>query len=513
MQLTLWSLPPLAVLIVAGITHPRVRALNAVPGRDGLEALVLCVGAASAAQLFATFFADLDIKMIAAKVQYVGMALLPVAWFVFSVSLVRRRSVRSTAIVALAAIPLATIALALSNEGHHWIWPSTTLTAAPDGFIGATFGYGFAYQIQILYGHSLGFAGTVILLFELAASPMLRRTMWAVVCTWLAVALCNFIYLSPFNPWPWFDPTMLGFAFAALFLDRGLLQVGLLEANPMLRREVVEQLSDAVVIVDRKGHILDLNPAAASLLGLGLAQALRTNISTCLATPMMPKLLLGEDGVVSASDRFYDVKSTVLRSDGPVPVELALVFRDVTEPLRTRERLERVTAELEKAANTDSLTQLSNRRYFRTRLESEIANVERHRTPLSVLLFDLDNFKRVNDTYGHDVGDRVLQVIGNITMEFKRGPDVAARLGGEEFALLLPNTDLAGAVKVAQRLRQTIAEHVISDRNHNPIQVTVSVGVATVSPERPNSDRTLTEADRALYRAKNAGRNCVCTPA
>ena len=128
-----------------------------------------------------------------------------------------------------------------------------------------------------------------------------------------------------------------------------------------------------------------------------------------------------------------------------------------------------------------------------------------------MVLFDLDHFKRVNDSFGHDVGDRVLQVIGHIALEFKRGADVAARLGGEEFALLLPNTDLAGAVRVAQRLRQTVEEHVISDRNHNPIRVTVSIGVAAVNVERPNSDRTLTDADRALYRAKRAGRNCVCT--
>ncbi|NJN53134.1 MAG: diguanylate cyclase, partial [Gammaproteobacteria bacterium] len=414
---------------------------------------------------------------------------------------------------ALAVIPIITVVLCLTSGSQAYLWIDPALFVADDGFIGWQAGYGPWMFVQIIYGHSLAFAATVIVLFELSASSTMRRPLWAVASAWAIVALCNGLYLAPFNPWPWFDLTVLGFAVAIAILNRRLLQPGLLEVNPMLRREVVEQLSDAVVIADHSGQILDLNPAAASLLGLGLDQALRTNIESRLSTPMLDSLLNGTSGVVSVEDRFYDVKSTVLRSNGDFVVEVALVFRDVTEQLKTHERLERLTAEFEKAANTDSLTQLSNRRYFRQRLEAEISHVERHRTELSVLLLDLDQFKRVNDTYGHDVGDRVLQVIGNIISEFKRVADVAARLGGEEFALLLPSTDLEGAVRVAQRLRKTIEEHVISDRNRNPIRVTVSIGVATASAEKPSSDRTLTEADRALYRAKHAGRNRVCTPA
>jgi diguanylate cyclase (GGDEF)-like protein len=123
----------------------------------------------------------------------------------------------------------------------------------------------------------------------------------------------------------------------------------------------------------------------------------------------------------------------------------------------------------------------------------------------------MDFFKRVNDTYGHAIGDRVLQVIASVTLEVKRISDIAARIGGEEFAMLLPDTDQQGAIKVAQRLRRTISEQIIADEDGRPIRVTASIGVATMSGTDRGLDQILTHADHALYRAKDAGRNMVCT--
>ena len=130
---------------------------------------------------------------------------------------------------------------------------------------------------------------------------------------------------------------------------------------------------------------------------------------------------------------------------------------------------------------------------------------------MSVLLLDMDSFKHINDTHGHDVGDRVLQVIASVTKEVKRVSDVAARIGGEEFAMLLPDTDRDGAIKLAQRLRRTINEQVIAAAKGAPIQVTASIGVATMSHADHGLDHILTHADRALYRAKDSGRNQVCS--
>ena len=165
--------------------------------------------------------------------------------------------------------------------------------------------------------------------------------------------------------------------------------------------------------------------------------------------------------------------------------------------------------ELEEMAHTDALTGLFNRRFFTQRLQEEFARVRRHQSVLSVLMFDLDHFKKVNDTYGHDCGDAVLTAIADVANQVKRETDTVARVGGEEFALLLPSTGKDGALMLANRLRKAIEEYPYRDVLDVPVHVTASIGVATVTRSDTASE-LLKVADRALYRAKNNGRNMVC---
>lgn len=167
--------------------------------------------------------------------------------------------------------------------------------------------------------------------------------------------------------------------------------------------------------------------------------------------------------------------------------------------------------ELERYAHTDALTGLNNRRIFMQRLDEEAERVRRHGSPLSVLLFDLDHFKRVNDTYGHDAGDKMLICVSQTTNNIKRASDVSARLGGEEFGLLLPETDQQGAAQLAQRLRKAIEASSITLGTGETVSITTSIGVATISRKQDELENVLKHADNALYRAKDSGRNQVCS--
>ena len=187
-----------------------------------------------------------------------------------------------------------------------------------------------------------------------------------------------------------------------------------------------------------------------------------------------------------------------------------LVFRDVTERRKAEHELQRATSDLRRAAHTDALTGLFNRRIFMERLEEEAERVSRHGSALSVLLCDLDHFKKVNDTYGHDAGDSVLKGVAEVAEDVKRITDVVARTGGEEFALVLPETGHDGAKKLANRLRQAIEEMEVTTSTGQRIKITASIGVATVSKIGKNVDVFLRDADLALYRAKDTGRNRVC---
>lgn len=164
---------------------------------------------------------------------------------------------------------------------------------------------------------------------------------------------------------------------------------------------------------------------------------------------------------------------------------------------------------LEKQARYDSLTGLANRGHFLERCERQIALARHDRTPLSLLVMDVDHFKSVNDTYGHQVGDSVLRRVGAVLAEAVRDADIAARVGGEEFAILLDNTDCAGAEAVAQRICQVMRDHRIPTKGGHSFMVTMSIGVAELADGDPDIDAVIARADKGLYQAKHGGRDQV----
>jgi diguanylate cyclase (GGDEF)-like protein len=163
---------------------------------------------------------------------------------------------------------------------------------------------------------------------------------------------------------------------------------------------------------------------------------------------------------------------------------------------------------VERQANTDGLTELPNRRHFEEGLEAEISRAERFEGGLALILADLDDFKQVNDRYGHQAGDDVLRTFADILRTTVREIDLPARYGGEEFAVLLPQTDIEGAHQLAERLRRALAARPMATHPGGLVAVTASFGVAAF-PDAPTPAALFAAADEALYRAKRAGKNCV----
>lgn len=166
----------------------------------------------------------------------------------------------------------------------------------------------------------------------------------------------------------------------------------------------------------------------------------------------------------------------------------------------------RFHAEIERMATIDGLTGLFNHRYFQEKLTEEFRRLERSAEPLSLLLMDIDYFKKVNDTYGHPAGDKILQGVAQILKNTIRDIDMPARYGGEEFTAILPSTDNVGAKNMAERLRRSAMETVFHI-DGKPLQITVSIGIATAIGAFEGKKSLIEKADQALYHAKNNGRN------
>lgn len=210
-----------------------------------------------------------------------------------------------------------------------------------------------------------------------------------------------------------------------------------------------------------------------------------------IVKPFKPKLLLAR---IRGGQRVVRLQEQVERDKKLQTEQLA--------------KLAVLTRKLRAAAMTDALTELPNRRYAMKRMEMEWSNSTRSSAPFSVIMLDIDHFKQVNDTYGHDVGDLVLQETAKVIQATLRRGDVCARMGGEEFLVICPNTTTEGAIQVAERIRESIEANHIEDRGYSD-HVTMSLGVATRSAGVPSIDALLKVADEAVYEAKEGGRNRV----
>jgi diguanylate cyclase (GGDEF)-like protein len=198
----------------------------------------------------------------------------------------------------------------------------------------------------------------------------------------------------------------------------------------------------------------------------------------------------------------------------PVEVEgevehICILIEDVTDVCHYQSQLNKALQELALSNRIDGLTQAFNRKHWEECLAKEFSRARRYKHDLALLMLDLDHFKLLNDTFGHQGGDLVLIETAKKIDKLLRMGDLFGRYGGEEFAVILPNTDLEGAEEVAERIRQSIAKNTI-DYNQKTISVTASIGVAIIDSNDTRYEDLISNADLALYQAKAAGRNRVC---
>jgi diguanylate cyclase (GGDEF)-like protein len=301
-----------------------------------------------------------------------------------------------------------------------------------------------------------------------------------------------------------------------------------LRATHRFTQSVLDGLSAHVCVIDHVGSIIAVNRAwrdfaAANGAAPGAVRKGANYIAVCEAaersgapdaTEAGPFLDLLRDALAGRRRQFeiaYTCHSPtaqrwfiapVSRIDGSDPPSFVIAHDDVTE-------LQQAQALLRRQASTDELTDTLNRRHFRLALNAEFERVRRQPGLCSaVLTFDVDHFKRVNDTWGHAAGDAMLQHITRRVRGHTRVIDVVARIGGEEFALLLPDTTLDEAVALGRRLGSDIATHPLAiDGQH--IDVSISSGISLLDAADDSAEAAQLRADQALYDAKNAGRNTV----
>jgi diguanylate cyclase (GGDEF)-like protein/PAS domain S-box-containing protein len=488
------------MLAAAGYSWPRRRA------RGGRVLLLLCLAAALWSVCEGLLYLGLSTgrNLLITQVQYLGIALCPPLSLVLVLELFGPREwLRPRWLVPAFATAAVVVLLAWTNPMHRLLWSGWWPIPGDRPMLGLAHGPAFwgwlAYSYLILGCLAL-ILGRQVLLSARIHRGQAVMVLAAVSLVWTA----NLVYVTGRSPLPNMDLTPLAFAGVAAALAWALARYGLLDVVPVAKSEVFQGLADGVVVLDRQARLIDLNPAAQRILGLD-RDAVGAPASRLLRD--QARLLERRDGrseersevVVPGEDglRTYELAVSRLADRKGRELGWLLVWRDVTR----RKHLE---MELKRLATTDPLTGLWNRRSLLEQGSAELARARRQGRELSVLMLDLDHFKRINDTLGHRAGDLMLQKLGAAWQEGLRAGDIFGRMGGEEFAVVLSDSGPDEAAAAARRLRRAAAGVEVEG-----CRVTASAGVASLRPSDASLEDLLHRADQALYRAKAAGRDRV----
>jgi diguanylate cyclase (GGDEF)-like protein len=470
------------------------------------------------------------IKILWSQLEYFGYPAAAPFIFLFVLEYTGHKRPGRLLMALIWAIPAVTTLLAWTNSLHHLVWSGFRPGDPVLNIL--IYDHGPWWWVAVAYYYVL-FAAIIAILVQnyFRAVQPYRSQLGLMALACIAPAATGILYSFNLNPWPGMDLSVAGCVIFSLIIAWSILRFGLLDLVPVARETLIEQLMDGVIVLDNQNRIVDINPAARKLaviqpatwigapaetllvrqFGLPLAalqlhsSSFEIQVATDPLTYLEIHVSFLRDRRGGVSGRLILLRDITIRKS--VQTELQLAYQQLQSQLAEIRDLQ---DQLQEQAVRDSLTGLYNRRYLVEMLERELVRAGREKTPVSLVMIDIDNFKQVNDHYGHKAGDLMLQALGVLFTNYTRRSDIACRFGGEEFILVLPSSTLENACKRAEELRQEF-ENLRIHYEGRLVKATFSAGVAEFPIHGSKEEEILSAVDRALYVAKAAGRNCVRT--
>lgn len=441
-------------------------------------------------------------------VLYIGMPFSPVLGLMVVLKYIGK-TVSKTAFSALLAIPAITLAMVATNDYHHLFYKSVTPRPGLPIPL-AEFAIGEWYVVHGAYTFGCILAGAVLLFRQWRHTRGAYRPQLLTLIFGQCVPMITaFLYLIGATP-NGLDPVPIVMCGVSALYIWAMVSSHMLKIVPIARGIVFESMREGVIVLDSSDRLVDYNSAVGRMIP-GLTPSLlgKTLNEVWTGLTGAPFPIAGRtDGMQEdlewgkATDRrHYQVRTSTVRNRGGEQAGSLLMLIDMTEQKRLQEQLEHL-------AYHDGLTQLYNRTHFIGISKAMLEETRAQGQPVSIVLFDIDRFKRVNDTYGHETGDRMIVHVVSVCRLHLPEDTLFARYGGEEFVIALPATTLEEAGAVAERLRAALEASPLPTEN-GPIRVSSSFGVAQSGRPGDTLESLLQDADAALYEAKRSGRNAV----
>jgi diguanylate cyclase (GGDEF)-like protein len=402
-------------------------------------------------------------------------------------------------------IPVTTLFIFMTNSFHHLYYTRLFITDYQN-LSTANLNKGPWYYVFITYTYA-GLIFSFALIFKKwieASFSSKTQAFWMLLGS-LCPGLAYAIYINDLFP-VFYDLTTFGFAMMAFCLFIAIFKYDFLDLFQLERDQIFDVINEGIIVIDNKNRIIDFNRKSRETfqwlnhhsIGKSMMQFAE---GTAIAN--QPTFYFSVEVIRNKKKLSLGFRTTPIIKKNK-QIGKILIFQDITEQTIMLDRLNRM-------AEMDPLSGVYNRRKLMEEAEKEYYRAYRYGTDLSALMIDIDFFKAVNDTYGHLAGDKVITSIAQECKQRLRKSDIIGRYGGEEFLIILTDTDLEKALVVAEDLRIIIEEMVIEFADKR-IYVKVSIGASSTSsyPEKMTIYDLINESDKALYMAKESGRNRVC---
>jgi diguanylate cyclase (GGDEF)-like protein len=433
-------------------------------------------------------------------VTYFGVVATPAFGLIFALQITHKETLLSPlTYFALAVEPLLVLLTLWTDPLHGLFFGGKRAVDA-----GMILEGGLVFWVNVIYSYLVNLISMILLAREYRRSQGIYRNQFAIILIGLGIPFLNsIVFIAGFNPLPGADNTPFSFTITGLFFAYALFRYRFLDLIPIARSMLIDSMNDGLMVLDAENRVLDMNHAAERWL-----PGLRVGDSIESIADRLPAVLLQYrqqndlriEVRLENPSRYLDVQISSVRNSRGQFLGRLIVWRDITE-------LKELQNTLHDLAIRDGLTKVYNRRHFEQLAEVEWARAQRHHRSLVVLLVDIDHFKTVNDTYGHQAGDRILARFAEICQQVKRAEDLFARWGGEEFIFLLPDSSPQAATALVNRLFQQFSQTEWM-ANAKDWQLTCSIGgAANTFQEGDSFEALIRRADEALYQAKNTGRN------
>lgn len=518
----------IAVSAFATLTVLLLTRRRTAPGSSALRAMLLGMFIWGFSYALTWALVPLEMKIYWLKVMFAGIVMVPGLFLIFTLRITQRDNWITFRSLSLLFIE-PTLVLILV-----WAAPRSVFASIEplimDGYHIIQIERGILFWINTAYSY-------ILILFSFALLTISYRTANSFFKKQYLMILLGSIVPVAFSLYTQsgkisssdLDRAPLAFGISGIVYVYAIYRHRFMDLVPIARSRLIEKMSDGVLVLDLQGRIVDINPAMRNFLEEDPSSFIGRNISETLQiwNENTGHLLTGletrtELRLPHRPSRYLDLRVTPLYDDDQNLSGRLIIFRDVTDRKEVekdlRHAMDRMQTQLieinllqeqlRDQAIRDPLTNLFNRRYLEETLERELARASRELYPLCIVMMDIDHFKNVNDTYGHEAGDIVLKTLADTVTTQSRQGDFVCRFGGEEFVLVMPNIGIEVAKERVNSLHRFIASQYISFGRFN-INITLSMGVALYPKHGDTRELLLRAADRALYTAKNAGRNRV----